>query len=110
MSVWVKIYGLTHTFPDDIDLLLVGPGGQNAIIMSDVGGSTAVSNVSFTIADGNPAIAGYWSAGQRGDLRTKQCRNRRHVLGSGTCAFRQRSPVDLQRGESEWNLEPVCNR
>src|SRR5436190_2132836 len=31
--------GITHTFPDDLDVLLVGPSGQNAKIMSDVGGS-----------------------------------------------------------------------
>ena len=39
----VELNGITHTFPDDIDILLVGPGtSQNAIIMSDVGGGTAV--------------------------------------------------------------------
>src|SRR6266508_917026 len=34
-KVTVTINSLTHTFPDDLDFLLVGPAGQNAIIMSD---------------------------------------------------------------------------
>ena len=42
--------GVSHTFPDDIDMLLVGPGG-NLIIMSDVGGSTAVTGITLTLDD-----------------------------------------------------------
>ena len=34
--------GLSHWWPDDIDMLLVGPGGQNAKIWSDAGGSLDV--------------------------------------------------------------------
>jgi subtilisin-like proprotein convertase family protein len=42
---------LTHSAPDDLDLLLVGPGGQQALVMSDVGGSGDVTNLSFVIDD-----------------------------------------------------------
>ncbi len=41
-KVTVRLNCICHTFPDDIDILLVGPGGQDAIIMSDVGGSIAL--------------------------------------------------------------------
>lgn len=34
----VRVFGLTHNQPDDIDLLLVGPQGQSVILMSDAGG------------------------------------------------------------------------
>lgn len=34
--------GITHEDPDDVDLLLVSPGGQGAVLMSDVGGLTNV--------------------------------------------------------------------
>lgn len=47
----VQLDDLTHTFPDDIDILLVGPDGQNALIMSDVGGRAGVSGVTLTLDD-----------------------------------------------------------
>lgn len=53
-DVNVKIRGYIHTFPDDVDVLLKGPKGQNAIIMSDAGGSNAVNGVNFTVDDEAP--------------------------------------------------------
>jgi len=47
----VQLLGFTHGFPDDVDMLLVGPTGANAIIMSDVGGSISVSNINMDIYD-----------------------------------------------------------
>lgn len=50
-DVNVTLRGLSHTFPQDIDVLLVAPDGRNAIIFSGVGGSTDVSNVTITLDD-----------------------------------------------------------
>jgi len=50
-KVTVDLTGITHTFPDDIDILLVGPGGQNAIIMSDAGGDPDVTGVNLVLDD-----------------------------------------------------------
>ena len=50
-KVTVTLNNLSHTFPDDIDILLVGPQGQNAIIMSDVGGGTDVVDITLTLDD-----------------------------------------------------------
>jgi hypothetical protein len=50
-SVSVTLVNLTHPAPDDLDVLLVGPGGQTVVLMSDAGGSNAVSGVSLTFAD-----------------------------------------------------------
>ena len=50
-KVTVKLNNLSHTFPADIDVLLVGPGGQNAIIMSDVGGGDDVTGITLTLDD-----------------------------------------------------------
>jgi subtilisin-like proprotein convertase family protein len=47
----VDVNGLTHTFPSDLDLLLVGPGGQQAVLMSDVGGATDANGVDLTFDD-----------------------------------------------------------
>ena len=48
-KVTVTLSGLNHTFPDDIDILLVGPQGQNLIIFSDVGGGPDLSGMSYII-------------------------------------------------------------
>jgi subtilisin-like proprotein convertase family protein len=50
-TVTVTITGLTHTWPSDLDLLLVGPQGQNVLLMSDTGGSADVADVSITFDD-----------------------------------------------------------
>jgi subtilisin-like proprotein convertase family protein len=51
-DVNVRIPGFSHDFPDDVDILLVGPQGQQAIILSDVGGETATTSpVDLTIDD-----------------------------------------------------------
>ena len=51
MKVTVKLNSLSHTFPNDIDVLLVGPGGQTAVIMSDVGSNIDVTGVTLTFDD-----------------------------------------------------------
>ena len=38
-GVEVTLTGFSHQVPIDVDILLVGPGGQNVVLMSDVGGS-----------------------------------------------------------------------
>jgi subtilisin-like proprotein convertase family protein len=47
----VTITNLTHTFPDDIDILLSGPGGQAVVLMSDAGIDNDVTNVTLTFDD-----------------------------------------------------------
>ncbi|HVG28855.1 MAG TPA: VCBS repeat-containing protein [Pyrinomonadaceae bacterium] len=50
-KVTVTLHNLNHTFPDDVDVLLVGPAGQSALLMSDVGGFTPVGDVTLTLDD-----------------------------------------------------------
>jgi subtilisin-like proprotein convertase family protein len=50
-NVTVTLSNLNHTFPDDFDMLLVGPTGANLILMSDVGGSDDVVNRTITFDD-----------------------------------------------------------
>lgn len=52
----LRLQGLTHTYPDDLDLLVVGPAGQNLVVMSDVGGSSGVSGITLTLDDGASAL------------------------------------------------------
>ncbi len=57
-DVNVGLRGLSHTWPDDVAVLLAGPGGRNVILMSDAGGGDItcggggpVSNVNLTFDD-----------------------------------------------------------
>jgi subtilisin-like proprotein convertase family protein len=50
-DVNLVLTGLSHTYPDDVDMLLVGPSGANAIVMSDAGAGGDVVNVNVTLDD-----------------------------------------------------------
>ena len=53
-KVTARLTGLSHTFPDDLNILLEGPRGQTVMLMSDVGsavGSRASNKTSYP-ADG----------------------------------------------------------
>jgi uncharacterized repeat protein (TIGR01451 family)/uncharacterized delta-60 repeat protein len=49
--VEVTLSNLSHTFPDDIDILLVAPYGRSVVLMSDAGGSADVVNLMLRISD-----------------------------------------------------------
>lgn len=55
-DVNVLLNGFGHQFSDDADVLLVSPKGQNAIIMSDVGGNNLVSNLTLKLDDESPGL------------------------------------------------------
>jgi subtilisin-like proprotein convertase family protein len=50
-DVNVQLVGVGHTWPDDIDVLLVGPNGEDALIMSDAGGWTDVTGATVLLDD-----------------------------------------------------------
>jgi subtilisin-like proprotein convertase family protein len=54
-DVNVTLTGLSHTFPNDVDVLLVGPGRHNVMLLSDVGGGPNINDVSLTFDDAAPA-------------------------------------------------------
>lgn len=49
-KVTLTLIGLQHTNPDDLDLLLVGPGGQSALVLSDAGGTADVASLTVSFA------------------------------------------------------------
>jgi subtilisin-like proprotein convertase family protein len=55
-DVRVRLTGLTHTHIPDLDILLVGPGGQSVILLSDAADPTDVANRDITFVDGQPAV------------------------------------------------------
>ncbi len=51
-KVVVTLNGFTHSLPDDVGVLLVGPAGQKVRLMTDVGGTSAVvSPINIPIDD-----------------------------------------------------------
>lgn len=52
-KVTVDIFGFSHAFPRDVDMLLVGPLGQTVMLMSDTGGGIGqpASNLFLTFDD-----------------------------------------------------------
>jgi subtilisin-like proprotein convertase family protein len=51
-DVNVTLFGLTHGVVNDLDILLLGPQGQSALLVSDVG--SGANNVTLTIDDQAP--------------------------------------------------------
>jgi len=47
----VSFTNFTHRGPRDVDVLLVGPGGQKVTLMSDAGTNVAVTNLRLTFSD-----------------------------------------------------------
>jgi subtilisin-like proprotein convertase family protein len=54
-DVDLELHNVSHTFPDQIDILLVAPGGRNTLLMSDVGGNDDIDNIELRIDDQAPA-------------------------------------------------------
>lgn len=49
--VSITLHGLRHTFPGDIDLMLVSPSGRKTLLMSDLGGANSFSGLVVTFDD-----------------------------------------------------------
>jgi len=49
-KISVTVDGLTHTAPDDIDMLLVSPTGKKVLLMSDAGGRNPISNIQLVFS------------------------------------------------------------
>ncbi|WP_183094631.1 proprotein convertase P-domain-containing protein [Nocardioides stalactiti] len=55
-DVNVNLQGFNHTFPSDVDVLLVGPDGTTgSVIFSDLGGSTDANNATIVLDDEAPS-------------------------------------------------------
>jgi subtilisin-like proprotein convertase family protein len=54
--VTVAVSNISHTYPDDLDLLLVAPGGQKILLMSDCGGGADLVNHNLVFDDGAPQL------------------------------------------------------
>ncbi|HEX8103969.1 MAG TPA: integrin alpha [Solirubrobacteraceae bacterium] len=51
-GVTVRLNDVSHTSPDDMDVLLVGPSGRSVLLMSDAGGFQDATGADLTFDDG----------------------------------------------------------
>jgi extracellular elastinolytic metalloproteinase len=63
VGVKARLNGFSHTFPADVDVLLVGPTGQTVVLMSDVGGGTDVTGIDLTFSDSGAPMPGVLTTG-----------------------------------------------
>ncbi len=89
LDVTLTLHGLSHTFPNDIDILLAAAHlpGLNAVVMSDAGEGKDVSDVTLTLDDQAAAALPSSGALATGTFRPK---NRTHV---GTEEFPAPAPA-----------------
>ena len=50
-KISVTLSNLSHTYPDDLDILLAAPNGRAMVLMSDAGGSISLSNITLSFED-----------------------------------------------------------
>ena len=50
-NVTVTLHGMSHSNPGDVNVLLVGPGGQTVVLMSDTVGNNPMTDLTFTLSD-----------------------------------------------------------
>jgi hypothetical protein len=55
-EIRVDLRVMSHTYPDDLDVLLVGPTGARSLLMSDAGGSYDLTNDILHFLIGAPAL------------------------------------------------------
>lgn len=52
----VRLNNLTHSYPNDLMFLLVGPAGQKVMLMANLGGYVPVEGVHLQFEDGAPPV------------------------------------------------------
>lgn len=56
VSLELELTGLSHTFPDDLEVLLIDPFGETVAIMYDRGGDVAVNGITMIFNDAESNI------------------------------------------------------
>lgn len=55
-QVTVTLSNLTHSFPSDVDVLLVSPAGTQLVLLSDAGGNYSITNATLTFSGAATAL------------------------------------------------------
>ncbi len=70
-QVTATLQGFTHSFPHDVNVLLVSPAGQQTVLIAHAGGPSSVTNLVLTFDDAStnglseaPLVSGLYHPGQ----------------------------------------------
>jgi uncharacterized repeat protein (TIGR01451 family) len=55
-TMTVTLRNVTHTYPADMEVLLVGPGGRTAVLMANAGGGVDMNDVTLTFNDAGVSL------------------------------------------------------
>ncbi len=107
-DVNVTLTGLMHTYPEDIDILLVGPAGQKVVILSDVGSGYSISGINLALDDSATNFLPSSTLTSGTYKPTNLGRFQRHV-----CVARSGKSLCGNSGGLQWDrpqrhVEPVC--
>ena len=109
-DVNVQLNRFSHTYPDDLDLLLVAPNGDNAIFMSDAGGSADKANCPLSIDDeAGTALPDWAGLACPGSYKPANYGSGDPFPAPGAGAERGRQPLHLRRRRAHrhWSLYVV---
>ena len=105
-KVTVTLRGLNHSYPDDLDVLLVGPTGQSLLLMSDAGGTTDAVDLNLTfsgaaaaaVPDATVLTSGAWLPANYGTGDTFEAPAPGGTYGSSLAVFNGLPP------NGDWSL------
>lgn len=69
----VQLLGFNHTYPRDVDVILVGPSGARSWLMSDPGGTSTVTGVNLTFDDAAASSISCSSGPTSGTYKPTDC-------------------------------------
>ncbi len=99
-SIKVKLLGFSHPAPDEVDILLQGPTGKSVLLLSDAGGTTAVTDAQLIfdddgdapVADAGPLVSGIYQISNYEDVDTLPGTTNQPPSASLTDAFAGTNP------------------
>jgi uncharacterized repeat protein (TIGR01451 family) len=72
-KVTAQLQGISHTYPSDVDVILVAPSGAKSWLMSDVIGGTDITNLDLTFDDTAAATVSCSTAPASGVYQPTNC-------------------------------------
>ena len=106
-KVTVKLKNLSHTWGNDVDVLLVGPGGQKMRLMENAGTGTT-TNSTLTFSDTAAGTLPQTGRTAQRDLQADRLHSGHHVSGTGARGSVWDDPGGFQRDGCQRNVVVVC--